>query len=107
MKQTKLREPILYTSLWVVSSVLFILWGIYWPFSLDIFWDILWMIMLLLTMLIAAYALMWWIIVLTKRSDRNDTRDMKKYILWKIKDIDEKIEELREKKEELLLSIKD
>lgn len=105
MKKTKLREPILYTSLWVMSAIItVIIFSSYiedtWIMRLDI---ILWCVLAITF----CYCLLWWIHVLVKRSDRNDTRDMKKYILWKIKDIDEKIEELREKKEELLLSIKD
>lgn len=53
------------------------------------------------------YSILWWLVAIDKRTDRQDTRDMKKYILWKIKDIDENIEELQEEKEKLLLSIKD
>jgi Na+-transporting methylmalonyl-CoA/oxaloacetate decarboxylase gamma subunit len=107
MKQTKLREPILYTSLWVVSVVLLVLLENYAPKSLDWFGYVLWMSIIILFLCIWIYALMWWMVCLAKRSDRHETKDMKKYILWKIKDIDENIEELQEEKEELLLSIKD
>lgn len=106
MKQTKLREPILYTSLWVVSIVLLVLLDCYdKPTSLDKMWYILWYTTIFLFIILWIYALMWWIFSLTKRFDRDETRDMKKYILWMINDIDEEIEELREKKEELLSSL--
>lgn len=105
MKQTKLREPILYTSLWVVSVAIIVM-------SLTLMINdtgILWLdfIIAFVLFLFIIYALMWWMVCLAKRTDRQDTRDMKKYIIWKIKDIDENIEELQEEKEELLLSIKD
>lgn len=108
MKKTKLREPILYTSLWIVIIIWLVLFDNYYaPISLDKMWWILWTTTIFLFIIWLIYASIWWIFWLTKRFDRYETRDMKKYILWKIKDIDEKIEELREKKEELLLSIKD
>lgn len=103
MKQTKLREPILYTALWVVSVVIAcLIWmindtGILW---LDF-------IIAFVLFLFLTYAFLWWLLFCSKWSDRCETRDMEKYILWKIKDIDDEIEELENEIEELLLSIKD
>ena len=51
--------------------------------------------------IVITYIIVWWLISLSKRSDRHDTIDMEKYILWKIKDIDDKIEELQKEKEQL------
>lgn len=97
MKQTKLREPILYTSLWVVSVVIMSL------MSMINDTGILWLdfIIAFVLFLFITYAFLWWILVISKRSDRHDTIDMKKYIIWKIKEVDENIEELQEEKEEL------
>lgn len=103
MKQTKLREPILYTSLWVVSTItIFFVWGINDTEIMRLDFVIAFILFVILT-----YCSLWWIYCLTKRADWNDTRDMKKHILWKIKDIDEEMNELQAEREELLFHIKD
>lgn len=101
MKQTKLREPILFTILWIMSVVLFILWLIYWPFGLDIFWYMLWTIVILLSIIIIIYVFLWRIFVLTKRFDRHDTRDVEKYIIGKIDVIKNDIKYLQQEKNDL------
>lgn len=107
MKQTKLREPILYTSLWGVSVVIVVIWLVSW-YKLNDTWIILLDIVLWITLASwFGWICIWRVVSLVKWFDRQETRDMKKYILWKIKDIDDKIEGLKEEKKELLLSIKD
>lgn len=101
MKQIKLREPILYTSLWVVSVVIVVIWSVSW-YKLNDTWIILLDIVLFMTLVLwFGWICIWRFMSLVKWSDRHETRDMKKYILWKIKDIDDSIEELKEEKEKL------
>lgn len=59
-------------------------------------------ILVLLFIFIVIYNFVGIFIALFKRQERYETRDMKKYILWKIKFIDQQIAELQEKKEYLL-----
>lgn len=102
MKQTKLREPILYTSLWVVSIILTAMLFIWYIKETWIIWlDI---VISAIYMIVITYFFVWWFISSSRWFDRDETRDMKKYILWKIKFIDQQIADLQEEKEDLLYS---
>jgi len=98
MKQTKIRKPILSTSIWILNATLVYLIAKYCSEPTDI---------LLATYFCASlYTCAWWFWVFTERFDRYNQRDMNKYICNEIKTKEERIKSLQDEIYELKQELK-
>lgn len=100
MKQIKIKEPIIYSSIWILCLVIIIILDKIWTKSLD--WTgYLWLIFAIFIGFVSLYLTIGWVIALKVWFDWYKTRDMNKYISNNIKEKQEEIKSLQEEIENL------
>lgn len=107
MKQTKLREPIFYTCLYIASFMAFTL--INKPINIDSISSNIFIqfIMIILSIPLIFFILLWWLLVLKKRADWYETKDITVWYKNRQKEILEEIEDRKEDIQDLMIELND